>query len=133
MDMCFLDMMCMDFFHLVFGVDILYYQLFSLLHRITDPHIRELILETAKDEGRHGAVFHNLTDATLKPKKTKAIVVPCLMSILGKRKTFEIIAGQEYSAETKYDEIVGKYPTVVSVQKDEHMHGNRMMEISKKF
>lgn len=110
---------------------VLMYQ--KVAEKITDPEIRELILETAADEGRHASVFHKLTGQTLRPKKFKSIMVPLLMTILGKRKAFELMANGEYDAVKKYAAIIDRYPTVVSVQGDEKMHGDRMMEISKKF
>ena len=110
---------------------VLMYQ--RIADKIADQKTKDEILQTATDEGRHGAVFRELTGVLLKPRKTKAILVPCLMSVIGKRRTFKLIAGQEYAAESKYEEIVTKYPSVVAVQKDEHMHGDRMMDISNRY
>ncbi len=110
---------------------VLMYQ--RIADKIDNQEIKDKILQTAKDECRHGAVFHVLTGVSLKPRKTKAILVPCLMSIIGKRRIFKLIAGQEYAAEFKYEEIIIKYPSVVDVQKDEHMHGDRMMDISNRY
>lgn len=110
---------------------VLMYQ--KIAEKIDDQEVKDLLLATAADEGRHGAVFYNLTNVVLKPKKAKSILVPCLMVLIGKKKTFEIVASQEYAAENDYDEVVGKYPSALSVQKDEHMHGDRMMYVSKKF
>lgn len=110
---------------------VLMYQAIS--KRIKDPELKKIILDIASDEGRHAATFFKLTGVTLKPRKFKAILLPILMFLFGKKLVFKVIADQEHEAAYKYAPIVKLYPEVMSVLVDEDIHGDRMMDISKKL
>ena len=110
---------------------VLMYQ--KLAKKNKDPKIQELLLETAKDEGRHAGVFHKITQVDLKPKSAQANLVSFIMSILGKKNTFKIISSFEYKAKDSYAPLVELFPEVESVAQDEFKHGDRMLEISKMF
>ncbi len=110
---------------------VLMYQ--QLARRCEDAEIKELLLQTASDEGGHGSVFHKLSGIELKPKKTKARLVPFLGKIIGAPKLYRIIAKQEYAAENGYEFLAKHYESVRDVQKEEKIHGDRMTKISDKL
>ena len=110
---------------------VLMYQ--SIAKKIKNEEIKALLLDSAKDEGRHASVFHKLTKVDLKPKRTLAIVVPRLMSILGKKIVFKIIAKSEYGVKDSYEKLIPEFPEIADVLKDEFKHGDRMIELSNKF
>lgn len=60
----------------------------------------------------------------LKPKKTKAVFVPLMHSIAGRKVLYPIIAKQEYAAAEKYIQLVPLFPDVESVMNDETGHGD---------
>nr|MCR4594309.1 rubrerythrin [Clostridiales bacterium] len=80
-------------------------------------------------EGHHASVFRNLTNQSLKPKKTLAILVPLFYRIIGKKKLYPIIAKFEYGAVNSYAPVAEKFPEVESVKNDEHRHGDIVMEL----
>ena len=81
-----------------------------------DPEDREIFLQLAGEEGHHAAVFHMLTKKCLKPKRTKAIVLPMMYRILGKKRLYPLIAQGEYAAERDYASVSERFPEVESVQ-----------------
>ena len=91
---------------------------------VKDKKDADTFLQLAKEEGHHAAVFKKLTNQTLKPKKTKAIFIPMLYRIIGKKKLYPMIAQGEYDAEKNYAPVVEKFPEVESVKNDEHRHGD---------
>ena len=104
----------------------------ALSELVKDAHDAETFRQLASEEGHHANVFKNLTKIdNLKPKKTKAIVVPLLYRIIGKKKLYPIIAQKEYDAEENYAPVVEKYPEVASVQSDEHRHGDMVLGLLK--
>ena len=109
---------------------VLMYQ--KIAAKIKDPEIKAVLLENAKDEGRHAGVFHNLTNQVLKPKSTTANLVIFLMAILGKKNTFKIVSKFEYKAKDSYAPLIPQFPEIESVANDEAKHGDHMLELSKK-
>ena len=105
----------------------------KLAAKFKDPDIKALLLDAAKDEGRHAAVFHKLTNKVLKPKSTTANLVLFLMAIIGKKRTFKIISKFEYNTKNSYEPLIPLFPEIESVLQDEFKHGNHMRELSKKF
>ena len=89
----------------------------------------ETFLQLASEEGHHAAVFRELTGATLKPRKTKAILLPILYRIIGRKKLYPLIANGEYDAEKTYGPVAEKYPTVQSVKADEKRHGDTVLSL----
>ena len=85
---------------------------------------RETFLQLAKEEGRHASVFHAYTKEALKPKKTKAVIMPLLYRILGKKRLYKLIAKGEYDAATGYEHLIADFPDVESVKNDEKRHGD---------
>ena len=92
---------------------------------VKDSRDSDTFKQLASEEGRHASVFKNLTNQTLKPKKTKAILIPLLYRLIGKKKLYPMIAQGEYDAEKNYAPVVAKFPEVQSVQSDEHRHGDQ--------
>ena len=82
--------------------------------------------ELAADEGRHAAVFKNITGEVLKPNKTQAFAVAVLYSLLGKKILYPLIAKFEYAAIPGYEELMKDYPEVESVKNDEKRHGDTL-------
>ncbi len=96
----------------------------KLAEKVKDPKDKAAFKQLAAEEGRHASVFHNYTQKVLKPKKTKAIAVPLLYSIVGRKILYPVIAKEEYAAAEKYKEIVGIFTDVESVMHDETRHGD---------
>ena len=94
-----------------------------------NPEVAEILRSMAADEGKHAAVFKNLTNEVLKPKNTLAKLVPILMFFIGKKNMFKIIAKQEYQAFDNYAPWIEKYPTIANVQADEKKHGDLATKI----
>jgi len=110
---------------------VLMYQ--KIAARIKDPDIKAILLDAAKDEGRHASVFHKLTNVVLKPKSLQANAVVFLMYILGKKRIFKIISSFEYKAKDSYAPLIKDFPEIESVAQDEVKHGDHMLELSKRF
>ena len=96
----------------------------KLAEKVKDANDAAAFKQLAAEEGRHAAVFHAYTKQTLQPKKTKAVFVPLLYSLVGRKILYPIIAKEEYAAAEKYKEIVGMFPDVESVMNDETRHGD---------
>ena len=96
----------------------------ALAEKVKNPKEAETFKRLASEEGRHASVFHALTGETLKPNKAKAIAVPMMLKLCGKKFTYTIIANQEYAAAKKYEPVVKDFPQVQSVLEDEIRHGN---------
>ncbi len=96
----------------------------KLAEKVKDPKDAAAFKQLAAEEGRHASVFHNYTKRVLKPKKAKAVFVPMMYSIVGRKVLYPIIAKEEYAAAEKYKEIVPLFPDVESVMLDETRHGD---------
>ena len=101
----------------------------ALADAVRDPHDAGTFRRLAAEEGRHAAVFKNLTGQTLKPKKTLATLLPILYRLLGRKRLYPIIAKFEYGAADTYAPVAGKYPEVQSVKDDEKRHGDAVTEL----
>lgn len=99
----------------------------ALAKAVKDPRDAETFRQLAAEEGRHAAVFKAMTNEVLKPKSTKAIVIPLLYRVIGKKKLYPIIAGKEYDAVKKYEPVAARFPEVESVKNDEQRHGDTVM------
>ena len=99
----------------------------ALAKIVKDPRDAEIFRQLAAEEGRHAAVFKAMTNEVLKPKSTKAIVVPLLYRVIGKKKLYPIIAKKEYDAKVKYEPVAARFPEVESVKNDEQRHGDTVM------
>ncbi len=99
----------------------------ALAKVVKDKRDADTFRQLASEEGHHASVFRNLTKQTLTPKKTKAIFLPILFRIIGKKRLYPLIAKGEYDAENNYAPVVEKFPEVESVKNDEHRHGDTVM------
>ena len=93
---------------------------------------REAFERLAGDEKRHSDVFFKYTGQVLRPNPTKAIVVPIMYRLLGREKTYHIIANAEYKAADKYIKVVKDFPEVEEVMNDEVIHGDAVLALLKK-
>lgn len=85
--------------------------------------------QLAAEEGRHAAVFKARTNRVVEPKNTKAILLPLLYRVLGRKRVYPLIAKGEYDAVEKYRPIIGRYPEVESVMNDEQRHGDTVLAL----
>lgn len=96
----------------------------ALANAVRDKNDAETFRRLAAEEGRHASVFKNLTNQTLKPKKTLAILLPVLYRLLGRKRLYPIIARFEYGAVDTYAPVAERFPEVQSVKDDEKRHGD---------
>lgn len=101
----------------------------ALAKKAKDPKDAATFKQLASEEGRHASVFHAYTGQVLKPKMTKAIALPILYSLLGRKRLYPLIAKGEYDAVKKYEALVDDFDEVRSVQADEQRHGDTMMAL----
>ncbi len=101
----------------------------ALAKTVKDPGDAETFRRLAAEEGGHAAVFKALTQQVLKPKKTKAIMLPIMYRLLGKKRVYPIIAQGEYDAVKKYEPVVAQFPEVESVRNDEQRHGDTVLSL----
>lgn len=92
-----------------------------------DPKDAETFRQLAADEGRHASVFRELSGQVLQAKKTKAILLPLLYRLVGRKRLYPIIAKGEYDAVKSYEPLVHSFPQVKSVRDDEQRHGDTML------
>lgn len=103
----------------------------ALAGKVKDPKDAETFKRLAAEEGRHAAVFHAYTGKVLKPKMTKAVAIPILYSVLGRKMLYPLIAKGEYDAAKKYEMLVHDFEEVKTVQADEKRHGDTVMALLK--
>ena len=96
----------------------------ALAKTVRDKHDAETFRRLAAEEGRHAAVFKDLTDQTLQPKKTLATLLPILYRLIGRKRLYPVIAKFEYAAVNTYAPVAERFPTVQSVKDDEKRHGD---------
>ena len=95
----------------------------ALAKAVKEKSDAETFRRLAAEEGRHAAVFKNLTEQTLQPKKTLAILLPILYKLMGRKRLYPIIARFEYGAADTYAPVAERFPEVQSVKDDEKRHG----------
>ncbi len=103
----------------------------ALAKTVKDPADAQTFRTLAAEEGGHAAVFRALTQETLKPKRTKAVLLPLLYRVLGKKRVYPMIAKGEYDAVKKYESVVKDFPQAESVKNDEQRHGDTVLALLK--
>lgn len=101
----------------------------ALAKVVKEPAEAETFRQLAAEEGHHAAVFKAMTNEVLKPKNTKAIVIPLLYRVIGKKTLYPIIARKEYDAAKKYEPVAARFPEVETVKNDEQRHGDTLLAL----
>ena len=101
----------------------------ALANAVKDPKDAQTFRQLAQEEGHHASVFKELTNQTLKPKKTLAVLMPILYKVIGKKRLYPLIAKGEYGAVKTYQPVAEKYPQVQSVKADEKRHGDTVIAL----
>ena len=86
-------------------------------------------IRLAGDEKRHEDICAALTGETVRPNPAKAIMVPAMYRILGKEKTYNIIAKAEYDAAKDYEHLIPDFPELEEVRGDEVHHGDAVSRL----
>lgn len=87
--------------------------------------------QLALEEGRHASVFHHYTAQSLKASRMKAVLLPILYSLVGRRILYPVIAKFEYDAAKNYEHLIPDFPEVASVRNDETRHGDTLTSLLK--
>ena len=101
----------------------------ALAKVVKEPAEAETFRQLAAEEGHHAAVFKAMTNEVLKPKNTKAIVIPMLYRVIGKKTLYPIIARKEFDAAKKYEPVAARFPEVEAVKNDEQRHGDTVLAL----
>lgn len=101
----------------------------ALAKVVKEPAEAETFRQLAAEEGHHAAVFKAMTNEVLKPKNTKAIVIPMLYRVIGKKTLYPIIARKEFDAAKKYEPVAARFPEVETVKNDEQRHGDTVLAL----
>lgn len=106
---------------------VLMYQ--ALADVVKDKNDADTFIKLAAEEGHHAAVFHELTQESLKPKKTLAVFMPILYRLIGKKRLYPMIVKGEYKACDNYAPVAKKFPEIESVKDDEKRHGDMVASL----
>lgn len=87
--------------------------------------------QLALEEGRHATVFHAYTAQPLKASRVKAVLLPILYALVGRKFLYPVIARFEYDAAKNYEHLIPEFPEVASVRDDETRHGDILMSLLK--
>lgn len=101
----------------------------ALARTVRDIKDAETFRQLAEEEGGHAAVFKAMTDRVLKPQKTKAVLLPILYRVIGKKRVYHMIARGENDAVKKYLPVAERFPQVESVKDDEKRHGDMVLAL----
>lgn len=101
----------------------------ALADAVADEQDARTFRQLAAEEGHHAAVFKALTNQTLQPKKLKAVALPLLYRLLGRKRLYPLIAQGEYAAVKTYQPVVERFPETSSVRDDEKRHGDTVMAL----
>lgn len=96
----------------------------ALAEKVKDPKEAEVFRQLAAEEGYHAGVLRQLTNTVLKPRTTRAVIIPLLYKICGRKRMLALIAKGEYKAADRYAPMVSRFPTLESVMNDERRHGD---------
>lgn len=99
----------------------------ALAQAAKDPEDAETFRKLAADEGRHASVFREMSGQVLQAKRTKAIFLPMLYRLIGRKRLYPLIAKGEYDAAANYEPLAESFPAVKSVRDDEQRHGDTVM------
>ena len=101
----------------------------ALADRVKDERDRAVFRRLAAEEGRHAGVFRELTGKKLKAGRTKAVLLPLLYNLLGRKRLYPLIARGEYAADRSYASLANDFPSVESVKADEKRHGDTVLSL----
>lgn len=101
----------------------------ALSDTVKEERDASLFRQLASEEGRHASVFRSLSQKTLRPNNTKAVVLPLLYRIIGRRRLYPLIARGEYDAYDKYAPLIAENSEIISVRDDEKRHGDLVMAL----
>ena len=101
----------------------------ALAEVVKDEKDARTFRQLAAEEGHHAAVFKALTGQTLAPKRLKAIALPGLYRLLGRKRLYPLIAQGEYAAVKTYQSVVERFPETAGVRDDEKRHGDTVMAL----
>lgn len=87
--------------------------------------------QLALEEGHHASVFHSYTAQPLKASRVKAVLLPFLYSLVGRKILYPVIAKFEYDAAKNYEHLIQDFPEVASVRDDETRHGDILTSLIK--
>lgn len=87
--------------------------------------------QLAQEEGHHASVFHGYTAQPLKASKVKAVLLPILYALVGRKILYPVIAKFEYDAARNYEHLIQDFPEVASVRDDETRHGDILTSLLK--
>ncbi len=101
----------------------------SLAIAAQDPADTALFHRLAADEGRHAAALKAITGKTLRPSKRMAARVTGLKRVLGREKTYRLVARFEYKAAAAYKPFCARYPALFGIRMDELRHGGEIYSL----
>ena len=102
-----------------------------LAKKAKDPEVAESFVRFAQEEEKHAAIFQDITQEKLTPKKFEARVIVFLMHIIGWRTLLQFIAEGEYNTEKSYDPLARNYSKVRNIQREEHRRGDKLIRLKK--
>ena len=85
----------------------------------------------AADEARHEETFRAITSRLMKPSTALAKAMPVLLRTLGPERLYKTIAQREYGAAKRYEALLGDFPQLLDVSKDEARHGDAILALLK--
>lgn len=93
-----------------------------LAEAMKDLKIKKVLLRIAADEGKHAGILRQYTGATLKARKSTALVVMMIYRVLGLKFTLNTLEKGELKAVKGYALLVEDFPKINKIMTDEAIH-----------
>lgn len=100
-----------------------------LAEAMNDPKLEKALLRIAADEGKHAGILRKYTGETLRATKSKSLWVMMMYRTLGLKFALKMLASGELKAAKRYSLLVGDFPKIERIIRDEAVHADLMNNI----
>lgn len=101
----------------------------NMANREKNPKNKELLLNMAKDEQEHAAVWADMTKQKVKPDTFRIKRLNLLSRILGFTFVLKIIQKDEQMAQEEYEKLVDRVPEAIKIEADERRHEEALIDL----
>lgn len=101
----------------------------KMAEREKHPKNKELLMNMAKDEQDHAAVWAAITNQKVEPNTFRIKRLVLLSRILGFTFVLKIIQKDEQMAQIEYEKLIQEFPEAIAIEADERRHEEALIDL----
>lgn len=102
-----------------------------MVQKATDPRVRKSLEKIIEEKKADVQILESHTGKKTEPSQSDRRFFSAARTVLGMKRTMNMMAGSEHDAAKEHEKLTGEYPWLKRIAADEKRHGDTLIRLKR--